>query len=338
MSLRYKQAYFVATEHIFRLGFVSKLLNFVFGPIARPKGGSSLDAVRKMMDHFRKGHSVCLFAEGEATWDGQTHPVFPATGKLVRMSGATLVTYRIEGGYLSLPRWTAKARRGAVHAHAVNVYPPEMLKKMTASEINAAIEKDLSEDAFRRQKEHPVSYRSKAPAEHLERLFYLCPRCRKIGTIHSEKDRLFCSCGLKTRFTDLGFFDPAVSFEGSPAFETVLQWDLWQKEELKRRYAQEFSHESRESLFSDASLQFNRVTAAHETVSLGTVPIVLYPDRLKLGGREFLLQEISDMAMVQAHRLLFTAKNDYYEVVSPKKGCINLRKYLDLWQAARSVI
>ena len=37
MSLRDKQAYFVASEHLFRMGPVSKLLEFVVAPIPRRK-------------------------------------------------------------------------------------------------------------------------------------------------------------------------------------------------------------------------------------------------------------------------------------------------------------
>ncbi len=332
MSLRHKQMYFVATEHIFRLGFLSKLLNFVFGPIARPKGGSSLDAVRKIMDQLKRGRSVCLFAEGEATWDGQSHPVFPATGKLVRMSGAALVTYRIEGGYLSLPRWSTKIRKGAVSCHVVNVYTPDTLKKMSPQEINEAINSDIYENAFARQKDAPVFYHSKTPAEHLERLLYLCPKCGKPGTLHTSGDRLFCSCGLETRFTGTGFFEPMVPSPDGNAFETVLQWNRWQKEAL-RKFVSESSGQSDAPLFSDDGLRFNRITSDHRTISLGTVKLLQFADRLRLSGQEFTLSDISEMAMVQANRLLFTVQGVYYEVISPKKDTANLRKYLDVWEA-----
>ena len=334
MSLRRTHMYFVATEHIFRLGFLSKLLDFFFGPISRPKGGSSLDAVRRIMDQLKKGRSVCLFAEGEATWDGQTRPIFPATGKLVRMSGATLVTYRIEGGYLSLPRWSTKIRRGAVNCHVVNVYPPEKLRKMTAQEINDAINTDIFENAFERQKEVPADYHSKAPAEHLERLLYFCPGCKKLGTLRSEKDQIFCSCGLETHFTEYGTFEPAVPSPGGSSFETVLQWDCWQKEALRELVTDRAGHEDNTPLFSDDGLTFNRISFDHQTISLGTVKLMQYSDRLALGEQAFALSDISEMAMVQANRLLFTVENVYYEVISPKKGIVNLRKYLDVWESA----
>ena len=39
-----RQMYFVASEHVFRLGWVSKLINFLVAPIARRKGSKGFDA------------------------------------------------------------------------------------------------------------------------------------------------------------------------------------------------------------------------------------------------------------------------------------------------------
>ena len=92
---------------------------------------------------------------------------------MVKASGATLVTYRLEGAYLSKPRWAKSVRRGRVHGHPVNVYPPELLKTMSAAEVNAAIERDIFEDAWERQRAWQQDYRGKKLAEGLERAMYL---------------------------------------------------------------------------------------------------------------------------------------------------------------------
>ena len=181
MSLPKKQVYFVASEHIFRLGFVSRLLNWLVAPIARRKASSGTDTVKACLRHLRDGHSICLFAEGEQSWDGLNGHILPATGKLVKSSGATLVTYRLEGAYLSKPRWAKTVRRGRVHGRPVNIYPPDVLKTMSAAEVNAAIERDTFEDAWARQRQWQQDYRGKKLAEGLERAMYLCPRCRRFG-------------------------------------------------------------------------------------------------------------------------------------------------------------
>ena len=177
MSLREKQVYFVASEHLFRLGLVTKLLGYLVAPIPRRKAASGSDTAKACLRHLRAGHSICLFAEGEQSWDGKTGPIFPATGKLAKASGASLVTFRLEGGYLSLPRWAKGVRRGKVHGGPVHIYSPGELKTMTPAQINAAIARDIAEDAWARQREAPVAYRGRDLAEGLERALFLCPGC-----------------------------------------------------------------------------------------------------------------------------------------------------------------
>ena len=93
MSLRDKQVYFVASEHLFRQGLISWILGKLVAPISRSKASSGTDTVKACLRHLKSGHSVCLFAEGEQCWDGRTTPIFPATGKLIKVSGASLVSF-----------------------------------------------------------------------------------------------------------------------------------------------------------------------------------------------------------------------------------------------------
>ena len=123
LSFPRNQLYFVASEHLFRLGFVSNLLHYIGAPIAKKKGSNvAADTVMTCMRRFKVGGSVAIFAEGETTWDGKSIGIFPSTGKLAKISGATLVTYRLEGGYFTLPRWGKYVRRGKMHGHPVNVF------------------------------------------------------------------------------------------------------------------------------------------------------------------------------------------------------------------------
>ena len=92
------QMYFLASEHIMRLGFVSRLLDWLVHPIVRQKGGSAAGAVMEMLRVTRAGHNVALFPEGNRTWDGVTRDFPASTGKLIKQSGASLVTFRLRGG------------------------------------------------------------------------------------------------------------------------------------------------------------------------------------------------------------------------------------------------
>ena len=126
--------YFVATETVVRMGFLGKLVKRYFDPILHRKGVQGAATVRAILSRIRDGFSVVLFPEGNRSFNGQTCPIPPATGKLARMCGATLVTYRLTGGYFSSPRWGRGLRRGRLEGRVAGVYSPEALKAMGIGE------------------------------------------------------------------------------------------------------------------------------------------------------------------------------------------------------------
>ena len=282
MCLRDKQVYYVASEHIFRWGLAARLLERLVAPIPRRKASLGTDTVKACLRHLREGHSVCIFAEGEQCW-------------------------------------AKSVRRGQVHVAPVRIYPPELLKSMTAAEVNDAINRDIFEDAWQRQRESPVAYRGKRPAEGLERALYLCPGCGRIGALRTKKDRVFCSCGFSARYPATGFFAPP------QPFETIADWESWQREKL---LALDFPHDA--LFFSDPDIRLTRIAAGHREEVLGEGELLQYADRLRCAGRDFLRDEISSMAVVQTHLLLLSYRGEYYELRSERGA--NLRKYCELWK------
>ena len=310
---------FVASEHIFRHGVVSKLLTWFVAPIPRKKAASGADTVMSVLRALKAGDTVCIFAEGDATWDGLTHPVFPATGKLARTAGVPLITYRIEGGYLSSPRWAAGLRHGKVRGRQIGFYTPEELKKQKGPEITAVIDRDLFEDAFARQRTEHVRYRGKNRAEDIERGFFICPKCGRLGGVQGLGDTVCCSCGLRLFYTEEGFFDPPTPVS------TPAEWEIMQRKALEK-----LCSEAKDTLFSDNNQCLREITNGHRERALGRGTLTMRPDSLEIAGHRFQLSEIDSMAMVKAHILLFSVGDAYYEIRADAVQC--LRKYLMAWQ------
>lgn len=322
MSFPNDNLYFVASEHLFRKGLISKLLEWFFAPIPRKKASVGSDTAAMCLRRLKDGKNVCIFGEGDASWDGLTHPVFTATGKMVKVSGASLVTYKIEGGYLSNPRWGKGVRRGRVYAHPVNVYKPEELKTMTPAQINDIINRDIYEDAWERQSENEVDFVGKNRAELIETALFICPVCKKIGTVHGKGDRVKCSCGLDILYTPSGRFEP------SSPFKNIAQWDRWQFSQLKKL---DISEEN--PVFSDDDLVISEIFPDHTQKHLFRGKIVQFVDRLCCGPVKFNLDEVDHMAMVQNNILLLMTGGCYFEIQSMGVCC--LRKYLAMWENRR---
>lgn len=317
--------YFVASEHVFRKGFVSWLLKYCFAPISRTKGTTDATAALSVIRTIRQKSNVCLFAEGNRSFNGVTGPIFPATGKLAKATGASLVTYRFEGGYLTLPRWARSIRKGRMVGRLVHVYTPEELKAMTPEEVNRHIREDIAEDAFDRQcmQPHPLRYRGKGLAEGLENAIYFCPKCGKPGTLHSKDDRFFCDCGMSVRYTETGFFEG----EDVP-FYTVRDWDTWQNGRLKE-YIDSLGDD--EIAFSDENVKLIGVELGHKSRLLETGKLFITKTVIGVGSHTFPLEKIVSMGLMGTYKMMFSVEGVSYELRTAKNMYCG-RKYLTFFQ------
>lgn len=314
-----EQMYFVASEHIFRKGFLSKLLVRYLDPISRLKGGTEASAAMEMLRRLKRGYNICVFAEGDRSFNGLTFPIPPATGKLAKAANVPVITYKLEGGYFTTPRWGKKMRRGKMLGYTVNVYEPATLKGMSADEVNRAIAQDLFEDAYARQEHEPVRFRGKDRAEWLEMALYLCPRCQRTGTLHSRKNKLFCDCGLHAEFSEYG------CLEGDTPYRTATEWDAWQTEKLKEVAAEQ----SGDAVFADENVRLVRVLSGHGEQLAAQGRLTMYRDRIECGGVTLLLCDISAMAVYGKNNVTFTHKDGHFELLAKPPFCG--RKYLELY-------
>ncbi len=314
-----RQMYFVASEHIFRWGIVSKLLNLFLAPISRMKGKTAGDTAMTIIRRLKKGHNVALFANGSRSFNGISEDILPSTGKLAKVSGATLITYRLDGGYFTEPRWNFSGiRRGKITGKVMNVYPPDVLKKMSVDEINEAINRDLYVDAYAVQRQQMIPFRSSRPAESLESVLCLCPKCGKIGEMHSKGDKFWCdSCGYEVRYNEYGFF------EGSEVFhDSVTAWDQFQSERLR---AMADAAAENELIFSDDGLELSIVHPDHSVESAGSGGIALYRDRFECCGHVFPISELGGFALHGPVVVNFSHGEHSYEL--KPKNIICTRKY-----------
>ena len=325
------QMYFVTSEHLLRLGFVSKLITWLQAPIARQKGGSAAGAVKAMLRTMKEGHNIGLFPEGNRTWDGVTRDFPASTGKLVRSCGGTLVTFRLSGGYFSSPRWAGvSTRKGRMRGRVIGTYFPGELKTMSAEEINAIIRRDLYEDAYEEQRKRPVPFRGKRLAEHLETLLFICPKCGVMHRLVSENDRFSCeSCGMETRYSVSGFFSG-----GKLPFDNVRDWNRWQEERIRKLC----QNAGCEPIFSDSDFQLRRVDSARGSEYIGSGSMLLYKDHLELPtGISLPVEEITGMSLRGASDLYIgTANGSSFELHSDKVRCT--AKYLSACTALGSPV
>lgn len=312
--------HFVASEHMFRKGLISAFLRYAFDPISRRKGVTGADTAMACLRKLKAGKSVFIFAEGETSWDGRTQEIFPGIGRMARISGARLLTYRLEGGYLSAPRWGQGIRRGKIQGRIAGIYSPDQLKTMKPEEIDDQICKDLYEDAWQRQMQNPVAYRSNRRAETMEAVLFICPRCEQYSTLKSRKNTLSCTCGLKADVTPFG------DFANSKPFRNLAHWDAWQRQKFEKQMSL-----GNLPPLADPNISLYALQEEHHSQQLLTTGTLrLQQDVLQIGNEQFPLASISGMGLVMGNGLVFHADGRYLELRAKQKRC--LRKYYLAWK------
>lgn len=321
-----RHMYFVASEHIFRAGILSRLLSRYFAPIPRIKGSIDAGAAWSVLRQLRKGRNVCIFAEGNRSFNGLTGEIPPSTGRLIITSGAALVTYKLEGGYFTSPRWSRSLRHGRMKGYCVNVYTPAQLKAMSVEDVNRAIANDLYEDAYERQREAPVKFKGRRLAEGLESALCICPRCGEIDVIKTEGSKIRCTgCSAIAEYTPYGYIEG----KNFP-FTTVTEWDRWQEEE----YIKLAGNETANPLFSDPGATLKRIETGHKSKLISSGLLSLSKNSLNVENNSFALDNISGMSIYGRNVLVFTdVRGIHYELNLKKLACA--RKYLSLYKILR---
>ena len=317
-SFKMRHMYFLVSEHAFRKPFWAKVMAYLAGPISRVKGGADTQAVLNILRWLKKGVSICLFPEGNRTFNGRTAEMHPATAKLLRMANVPVVTYKLTGAYLSEPRWAKTRRRGKVSGKVVRVYSPEEIKRMSLDELNALMVNDLYEDAYKTQAEQKIRFTGAKLAEGLEEALFICPKCGKIGSLNSKGSRFSCSCGFSTTYDEYGYFDKT-----SP-FKTVAEWDDWQGERLNEHIKKDGV------LLSDTGASIWRLGENHSMEFISGGNISLDRSSLSVEGKVFPLNEMAEPSLchfTKYETLMFTAKGGQYELrfdnnVSRRKYCL----------------
>lgn len=311
ISMAYPGAvYYVASEDLFSIGFVSRLIEFLVAPIPIKKSTSDLAAVKYCLRVAKEGGTIAMAPEGNRTFSGKTEHMKPAVAKLAKLLKMPIAFFRIEGGYGVHPRWSDVIRKGKMRAYISRVLEPEEYRSMTNEELFEVIERELYLD----ETELPYSYVHPKRAEYLERILYVCPECG-LSEFESHGDTVEClRCGRRARYTE------EKTFEGDFPFKNMKEWYEWQEKYISDLDPAQFV----DAPVYTEEVQFSLVHIRKKKTRLSkNASLQLYGDRFLCRTEEktyeFPFDAVTAVSVLGRNKLNIYTENELYQVKSGKR-------------------
>ena len=314
-----RHVYFIASEDIFNLGFLSKLLRWAVAPIPIKKQTTDVNAVRNCIKVAREGGTICLAPEGNRTFSGLPCYSNPAITPLVKKLGLPLAIFRIEGGYGIQPRWSDVCRKGHMRAYVSRIIEPEEYADLTREELYDLLQRELYVDETQNGQE----FHHKELAQYLERAMYVCPQCG-LSEFHSEGDIITCkTCGKQIRYL------PNQQLQGIDCefpFPYVAQWYQYQEDYVNQ--LDTFAHIEK-PLYEDIA-DLSLVEPYKKKVLLRKdARFLLYGNRIQAGDKTLFFEDISVITVLGKNKLNVYHKDALYQI---KGDCrFNALKYMNIF-------
>ena len=319
MAMFPRHAYFVASEDLFSLGFLSRLLTWAVAPIPIKKQTTDVQAVMNCIRVARQGGTIALAPEGNRTFSGLPCYSNPAIAPLVKKLGLPLALFRIEGGYGIQPRWSDVCRKGKMRAYVHRIVEPEEYQKLTNEELHALIEKELYVD----ETQNKGPFRHQRLAEYLERAVYVCPDCG-LTEFHSENDIITCkTCGKQIRYrTDNRIEGVNCEFP----FPYVAQWYAYQRDYVNQLDTNAYIETP---LYRDTATISEVEPYKKKHLLEENAQIVLYGNRIQLGKLTLFFDDIRVITVLGKNKVNIYHKDALYQIKPDAR--FNGLKYMNIF-------
>lgn len=294
----------VATDTIFGGRFAGNFLANSLGVIPKKKGMDDIRCAYMIEQRLKNNGTILVHLEGNRTYAEFQYYIGPSIIKLIRRNKATIILYRFEGGTGVSPRFSNKPRKGKFVGRIPKVLKYEDYKDMDDDVLFNIIKENIKQF----DSESKELYKSSRRGEYLERMFFICPKCHKMHTLYSKKDKIICKeCGLEVAFNE----DLSIGSSDIP-FTKLLDWWNFQKRFLK-------DYEFDDIVFKDKDIVLYKAEPFEKRKVLYKGELVLTTKELKFGDIIQKLEDLKISTVVSGTKLSYQIGDNTYLVKSKNK-------------------
>lgn len=302
-----RPVYPVATDSIFAGKFRSAFFSFL-GVVAKKKGVGDFHAAVKMHEIIKNKGSLLIFPEGNRSYCEFQFHIPPNTAALLKKFKATVVLFNLRGGTGKSPRFKNKNRKGRFTGEIKRVLKYEEYSAMDDGELLSLIKEELK--VF--DSESGRKFRSAKRAEFSERIFFVCPVCKKTETVYSKGKYLFCRrCGTLAEYTEDLHLKPE-----HPNFPFTRLIEYWN---FQKRYVKNLEINTGEKIFYDKNVKVMLSNPFEKRKTLYKGDVILDDKYLRCGAKKYELKKVETASVVSGRNLIFSYEGNNYTLRGDKR-------------------
>lgn len=295
--------YYVSSEQIFNLGFITKILRYLVRPLSKAKSVADVGTIKEIKQTLREGGSVGMFVEGNITYSGINPKTPRAIGKLIKHLQVPVIIYQLQGLYLTDPRWSVYRKKGRSWGNIKRILFPTEIANLTDDELAQLIIDELYVNAYDVQAKYQYRYRGKKKAEGLERFMFACPKCHQMRSITTEGDEIHCkACGAHGTYLETGFIESQDFDNNLVAIDEKLK-------DILINYLSNLMLDTKISI--DNGLLWNSLT--NPKTKIGQCQAILSPQGLDFVMKDrdikYCYDEIQQISIQGKHKIIIYLKN-----------------------------
>lgn len=285
--------------------------------IPKKKGASDFKAMKTTMSYLLDKRVVCIFPEGQTTWDGETQLLYKGIEKIIKKVSCPLVMVRLQGNFLTKPWWADTLRKGRILLHFKTLQKDE-IRKLSSEELFEAIKNYIYQNDIKDPQNTAYPFTGVKLAEGLERFVWICMHCGAEDTLTTSNNTISCSscngswdidahCRLTAHNPSFNCLSDLKDWSDMHR-EKILQILSQRSGELTRNSNVMMQTENREHEFEDNSKGTIRLTM--EELCFDTTS----------GTRRWPVNEIADYVIQKKDIFEFRHGNDYYRFMFDKQS------------------
>jgi hypothetical protein len=241
--------------------------------IPKKKGASDFKAMKATIERLNNKRAVCIFPEGQTTWDGETQLLYRGIEKIIKKVNCPLVMVRLQGNFLTKPWWADSLREGRILLHFKTLEKKD-IEQLSFDELFNTIKSYIYQNDIKDPQNLAVPFTGVKLAEGLERFVWICMHCGYEDTLVTSDNTIRCTSCKGSWDIDahcrLSSNDPSFS-----CLPDLKDWSDMHKEKV-----QEFisNRENELTRSSDVTLQKENSEQMFENKESGT--LILFRERL----------------------------------------------------------